>query len=47
MGYSIWDRIKGGPAKNTRYQSRGKAQGVCNLMNARSSESDRFYVKEL
>lgn len=47
MGYTIWDRVKGGPANRTRYYTRRNAAKACARLNARSSEPCRFYIKEL
>lgn len=51
MGYTIWDRSKGGPANRTRYWTHFKAVKACERMNAKAfaatGTNDRYYVKEL
>lgn len=51
MGYSIWDRVKGGPANRTRYYTHFRADKRCEMMNSKefaaSGVADRYYVKEL
>lgn len=47
MGYSIWDRDKGGPASTRRYLSLSRAKKACAQMNEKHNAIARFYVKEL
>lgn len=49
MGYSIWDREKGGPAGSKRYTSYSAALKACGRRNDKDYPANigRFYVKEL
>jgi len=47
MGYSIWDREKGGPASRKRYHTHYSAEKACRRMNEKAGSMGRYYVKEL
>lgn len=47
MGYSIWDRDKGGPASRKRYLTHYSAAKACQKLNDKHHAIARFYVKGL
>jgi hypothetical protein len=47
MGYTVWDREKGGPANRTRYYTHYNAAKACARLNAVAGSMGRFYIKEL
>jgi len=47
MGYSVWDKEKGGPSSRRIYQSRIMAQKWADARNKDAGTADRFYVKEM
>lgn len=46
MGYSIWDREKGGPASPKRYVTHYSAAKACASLNAKNGTM-RYYIKEM
>jgi hypothetical protein len=47
MGFTVWDRVKGGPANPVRYWTKRNAEKARDRFNAKAGETDRYYVKEL
>lgn len=47
MGYSIWDREKGGPANRVRYETHYRAAKACQKLNDKHNTIGRFYIKEM
>ena len=47
MGFTVWDREKGGPARTTLYHTRKRAEAVAAHLNGKHDADDRFYVKGL
>lgn len=45
MGYTVWDRIKGRPAKPTRYITKSTAEKAAAKLNA--ADPNRYFVKPL